>query len=49
MAKNAENIITFVNKSLYAQYSKPTWWIDLAATIHVPNSLQGFRLTRTMQ
>ena len=26
-----------------------TWWIDLGATVHVANSLQGFRSTRTMQ
>jgi hypothetical protein len=49
MAKKGENIITFVNESLYVRYSKSTWWIDSGATIHVANSLQGFRSTRTMQ
>ena len=49
MAKNGENIITFINESLYVQYSKSSWWIDSGATIHVANSLQGFRSTRTMQ
>jgi hypothetical protein len=49
MAKNGENIIMFINESLYVQYSKSTWRIDSGATIHVANSLQGFRSTRTMQ
>ena len=47
MAKKGENIISFVNKSLYIQFSKFTWWIDSGATVHVANSLQGFRSTRT--
>jgi hypothetical protein len=49
MAKKGENIITFINESLYVQYSKSTWWIDLGATVHVANSLQGFCSTRTTQ
>lgn len=49
MAKKGENIITFVNESLYVSYSKSTWWIDSGATIHVKNSLQGFRSTRATQ
>ena len=28
IAKKCENIITFINESLYVQYSKSTWWID---------------------
>ena len=28
---------------------KSTWWIDLGATVHVANSLQGFHSTRTTQ
>src|SRR5688572_30792586 len=42
MAKRGENTISFVNESLYTQYSKSTWWIDSGATVHVANSLQGF-------
>ena len=49
MAKKGENIIMFINESLYVQYSKSTWWIDSGATVHVANSLQGFRSTRTTQ
>ena len=40
MKKKGENIITFVNESLYVMFSKSIWWIDLGATIHVANSLQ---------
>jgi hypothetical protein len=49
MEKRGENIISFVNESLYIEYSKTTWWIDSGATIHVANSLQGFRSMRTTQ
>ena len=49
MKKKGENIITFVNESLYVKFSKSTWWIDSGATIHVANSLQGFRSMRTLQ
>ena len=49
MAKKGENIIMFINESLYVQYLKSTWWIDLGATVHVVNSLQGFRSMRTTQ
>jgi hypothetical protein len=34
---------------LYLSYAKCTWWIDLSATIHVANSLQGFHTRRTLQ
>jgi hypothetical protein len=49
MTKKGENIITFINESLYVQYLKSTWWINSGATVHVANSLQGFHSTRIMQ
>jgi hypothetical protein len=49
MEKRGENVISFVNESLYIDYSKTTWWIDSGATVHVANSLQGFHSTRTTQ
>ena len=49
MKNKGENIITFVNESLYVKFSKSTWWIDSGATIHVANSLQGYRSMRTLQ
>jgi hypothetical protein len=47
--KNGEELITFVDESLYVSYDKSTWWIDSGATIYVANSLQGFTSMRTMQ
>ena len=49
MAKRGNNIVSFVNESLYAQFLKSTWWIDSGATVHVANSLLGFHSTRTRQ
>jgi hypothetical protein len=49
MAKKGNNIVSFVNESLYTQFSKSTWWIDSDATVHVINSLQGFHSMQTMQ
>jgi hypothetical protein len=40
MAKKGENIITFINESMYVQYLKSTWWIDSGTTVHIANSLQ---------
>jgi hypothetical protein len=37
-----DDYITFVNESLYVNFSLNTWWIDLSATVHVCNLLQGF-------
>ena len=37
-----------MNPCMYS-IKKSTWWIDLGATVHVANSLQGFRSTRTTQ
>ena len=34
---------------MYLSYAKSTWWIDSGATIHVANSLQGFRTRRALQ
>jgi hypothetical protein len=28
---------------------KSTWWIDSDATIHITNSMQGFRMRRTLR
>jgi hypothetical protein len=38
-AEKSEDIITFIDESLYLSYVKSTWWIDLGATIHVANLL----------
>jgi hypothetical protein len=46
--RKGEDIITFIDESLYLSYAKSTWWIDSGATIHVVNSLQGFHMRRTL-
>ena len=45
--KRGNKIVSFVNESLYTQFSKSTWWIDSGATVHVANCLQGFHSTWT--
>jgi hypothetical protein len=40
MNTHGEDIITFLDESLFLSYSKSTWSIDSGATIHVANSLQ---------
>jgi hypothetical protein len=47
--KQGEDHVTFVDESLFLSYSRSTWWIDLGATIHVANSLQGFHTRRTLR
>ena len=47
--RKGEDIITFIDESLYLSYAKSTWWIDLGATVHVANSLQEFCTRRTLQ
>ena len=34
---------------MFLSYAKSIWWIDSRATVHVANSLQGFRTRRTLQ
>jgi hypothetical protein len=47
LIKKGEDVITFIDETLYVSYSKYTWWIDSGATVHVGNFLQGIS-TRTM-
>jgi hypothetical protein len=49
MGKKGIDTVSFVNESLYSQFSKSTWCIDSGATVHVANSLHGFHSTGTMQ
>jgi hypothetical protein len=37
MAKKGNNTVSFLNESLYTQFSKSTWWIDSGETVHVAN------------
>jgi hypothetical protein len=47
--KKGEDIITFVDETMYLSYSKSTWWIDSGATIYVANSMQGMHSSRILQ
>jgi hypothetical protein len=42
LARKGEDYITFVDESLYVNFSLNTWWINSGATVHVYNLLQGF-------
>ena len=47
--RKGEDLITFVDESLYISYDKSTWRIDSGATIHVANSSLGLHTRRTLQ
>ena len=47
--KGEEDLVTFIDETLYFSYEKSTWWIDSGATVHVANSLQGISTRRTLQ
>ena len=49
LLKRGEDFIIFIDESLYLSYAKSTQWIDSGVTIHIANSLQGFRTRRTLQ
>jgi hypothetical protein len=49
LLRKCEDVITFIDESLYLSYAKSTWCIDLGATIHFANLLQGFHMRRTLQ
>ena len=49
LIRKGEDIITFVDESLYLSYAKSTWWIDSGVIIYVANFLQGFHTRRTLQ
>jgi hypothetical protein len=49
LMRKGEEIITFLDESLYLSYLESTWWIDSGATIHISNSLQGFHKRRILQ
>jgi hypothetical protein len=42
LAKKGDDIVTFIDKSLYVNYSLSTWWINSGTIVHVFNSLHGF-------
>jgi hypothetical protein len=49
MLNKGEDVINFVDETLYLSYSKSTWSIDLGSTVHVANSIQGIYSSQIMQ
>jgi hypothetical protein len=47
--KGTNDIISFIDKSLFTYYSLNTWCIDSGVTVHVTNSSQGFLGMRTIR
>jgi hypothetical protein len=48
LLKNGNDQVTFIDESLFLEFSTSTWWIDSRATIHVANSLQGLSIRREL-
>ena len=48
LLRKSKDEITFVDESLYLDYSVNIWWIDSSTTMHVANSLQIFRTRRDL-
>ena len=49
LVKKGNDTISCVDESLYADFPPNTWWIDLGATVHITNSLQGLHSVRTIR
>jgi hypothetical protein len=39
LLKNGNDQATFIDESIFLEFSTSTWWIDYGVTIHVVNSL----------
>jgi hypothetical protein len=48
LLKNSNDQVTFIDESLFLEFSTSTWCIDSGATIHVANSLQGLSIRREL-
>jgi hypothetical protein len=46
LLKNGNNQVTFIDESLFLEFSTGTWWFDSGVAIHVANSLQGLSIRR---
>ena len=49
LLNKGDDIITFIDETLYLSLGRSTWWIDSGATIHIANSLQGISMRKTLQ
>ena len=48
LLEQGKDQVTFIDESLYLEFSTNSWWIDSGATVHVANSLQGFRTSQRL-
>jgi hypothetical protein len=48
LLKNGNDQVTFIDESLFLEFSTSAWWIDSGATIHVVNSLQSLSIRREL-
>jgi hypothetical protein len=48
LLKNGNNQVTFIDESLFLEFSTSTWWFDSGVAIHVANSLQGLSIRREL-
>jgi hypothetical protein len=48
LLKNGNDQVTFIDESLFLEFSTSTWWIHSGMTIHVANSLQGLSIRREL-
>jgi hypothetical protein len=48
LLKNGNDQVTFIDESLFLEFSTSTWRIDSGATIHIVNSLQGLSIRREL-
>jgi hypothetical protein len=48
LLKNGNDQVTFIDESLFLEFSTSTWWIDSGVTIHVVNYLQGLSIRREL-
>jgi hypothetical protein len=48
MLKSGNDQVTFIDESLFLEFSTSTWWIDSSVTIHIANSLQGLSIRRRL-
>jgi hypothetical protein len=48
LLKNGNDQVTFIDESLFLEFSTSTWWIHSGMTTHVANSLQGLSIRREL-
>ena len=47
--QKGKDYVTYIDESLYLEFSTSAWWIDSGVTVYVANSLQGFHTTQRLE